>query len=792
MEPLLHEPPEQVASESLDRTNRFSARCSFWFSEAARPSERQRLADELRALFHSFWRGDERDEKGRILSAQFPSLQDAFEETLREWSVDGTVALLFADIDNFKAFNDQFGPQEGDRLIAKLSAVLQQSAPPSSIVIHRTGDEFLVAYPATSAADSTLTAINLRSTAIDQLVADEAPLKGEKQLNLSMGVAEIDDQPQTYRDLEQRAERSLKPGGSEKRRGRVSLEHTKWPESTKPAVTGLDVQAALVFALSLTHSPCPFFSTWANALSLAAERAATTSSDLQDLRSNVHTLIRKINPDIKGVLAYSPSWDVPATSRGDEQLGTLDVTLAISHGLARARLSGKLSLDVSLELVVSFAGDVSCIIAGREGLLYGEPLHGADSAYRIVVVPAGQYREDHEYDTRSAIHVTIGPNDIGLPLEMFAEQVFVDERPTGGGGLPDFWEAAVAQVIAALVRYPNVNLVLVSGKSESGFQTLSRLQAANQWIDANTADDLADKLGFRTATIRTAGQRISSNVHLVVDAAQALDLILVERGRRRVPYQATVVSRETHHDPPRLKRTLNMEELALGPEAGCRVGTAYEAFPVALELTRRVEDVTGFDQAGRAFKELVDFRIILAQPQVDRIPRFHLRERDEFERYFQNQFVATTGLFNAALSQNDQLNLVVRHIAEVVDQGGRTSSRRGTLVVPHAPEPHKSLAPLGLLTVRIIPRSSADAGGSTLDYSFTWRTVEALVGLPYSLYGSIRFAEYLTELVRGMVHPTNQRSLRMGQLSYIAHSLHIFLDEYHQKIARRVVNDDTR
>jgi len=95
------------------------------------------------------------------------------------------------------------------------------------------------------------------------------------------------------------------------------------------------------------------------------------------------------------------------------------------------------------------------------------------------------------------------------------------------------------------------------------------------------------------------------------------------------------------------------------------------------------------------------------------------------------------------------------------------------------------------VSVRLIPRASSDAGGTTIDYSFTWRTVEALVGLPYSLYGSIRFAEYLTDEVRELVHPKYQRSLRMGRLSYIAHSLHIFLDEYHQKIARRVVNDDT-
>jgi diguanylate cyclase (GGDEF)-like protein len=782
-------PPDSVSSDNLDRTDRFTARFSIWFSPSSRPLERQRLVDAIRGLVRAYWRGDDRDEKGRILSAQFSSLQTAFEATLEDWSLNRQVALLFADIDNFKAYNDQLGPQEGDRLIAKLSAALQESAPESAVVVHRTGDEFLVAYPSESSAGSALRAIQLRVAVVSRIVADEPPLEGDRQLGLSIGVAEVNGPPFAYGDVEKRAERSLKPGGT-KRRGKVSLEHVDWPLSERPVPTEADVVAALAFTVSQVHTPCPFFLTWANALSLGAAEAAGKGGNLDSLRLELSRLIAEIGLSIEGTLANAPSWQAPESSRGDEALGSLDVSLAIVHGLARARLRGQFSPELPLEIVAATTGDSSRVAAGVGAPLFGHLPPEDVPTRRVVVIPSGSYEASDHYDTRAAIHVTIGPDDLAVPTGLFAEQVFVDERPTAGGGLPDFWEAAIAQVITALMRFPNVGMVLVSGKGESGQQTLRRLQNASRWVEPTTADDLADKLGFRTATIRHAGERLDGNVHFVQDATQATALILGRLAKREA-LQPTTHDSETAHDPPRLKRTLNMDDLALGLEAGCKVDTAYEAFPVALELTRQVERTTGRDQAGRSFKELVDFRIILAQPQVDRIPRFHLREKDELERYFQQQFINETGLFRAALTQDDQLDVVIRHICEVVDNGELTSSRRGILVVPHRPEPDKSLSPLGLVSVRLIPRPSADDGGSTVDYSFTWRTVEALVGLPYSLYGSIRFAEFLTEQVRAGVQPKRQRSLRMGELSYIAHSLHIFTDEYHQEIARRVVNDDT-
>jgi hypothetical protein len=194
------------------------------------------------------------------------------------------------------------------------------------------------------------------------------------------------------------------------------------------------------------------------------------------------------------------------------------------------------------------------------------------------------------------------------------------------------------------------------------------------------------------------------------------------------------------------------------------------------------------DQTGRTFRELIDFRIQLSQPRTDPIPRFYLADQALLDEYFEREFIGADGLFRSALNEHGQFDAVITHVAQVVATG-RLTSRRALLVVPHVPVEGADLSPLGLVSVRVIPRP-ASPRMVRLDYSFTWRTVEARVGLPYSLCGSIRFAEHLTAVVGALLaaaHPTAS----MGTLSYIAHSLHMFVDEYADQVARRIVNDDS-
>ena len=110
------------------------------------------------------------------------------------------------------------------------------------------------------------------------------------------------------------------------------------------------------------------------------------------------------------------------------------------------------------------------------------------------------------------------------------------------------------------------------------------------------------------------------------------------------------------------------------------------------------------------------------------------------------------------------------------------------MVVPNVIEEDKGYSPLGLVAVWVTPRL-AD-GKITIDYSFTWRTVEAIVGLPYSMYASVTFAEEVTQMIREKVKHTDiSESINLGQVSYIAHSLHMFLGEARMNIVRGIVDE---
>jgi hypothetical protein len=232
-----------------------------------------------------------------------------------------------------------------------------------------------------------------------------------------------------------------------------------------------------------------------------------------------------------------------------------------------------------------------------------------------------------------------------------------------------------------------------------------------------------------------------------------------------------------------------MNKRHLTREDGCRVGTINEAFPIVLEIARTSVDDPIRDQAGRDVRELIDFKVHLTSPTIGLIPDFYLDDAPSFAAYFEKQFLAPDGLFGEWFQHQGQLDLVVQHVADVIAEGKQFATRRATLVIPHITEDKSSPTPLGLVSIRIVPRFEGDY--VALTFSFTWRTVEALVGFPYSSYGSVRFSQHLTDCIRARLPDEVRQLVRMKDVSYVAHSLHFFVDAYGQKIARKIVNDAT-
>jgi len=238
-----------------------------------------------------------------------------------------------------------------------------------------------------------------------------------------------------------------------------------------------------------------------------------------------------------------------------------------------------------------------------------------------------------------------------------------------------------------------------------------------------------------------------------------------------------------------LSRELNMEGMSLMREDGCRVKTVAEAYPVVLEIARQInEEAQIKDQAGLYLKELIDFKVYLTNPEQDIIPTHFEGDKDTFHKYFEKEFLGPKGLFSQRLKEKGQLEAVLNHLANVISATEKQfATRRAVLVVPHEVKEGEDLTPLGLISIRIIPRFIDNR--IILYYSFTWRTVEASIGFPYSIYGSVQYCRYLTEEIKKRVSSELASRIEMGEVSYVAHSLHFFMDDYGQNIARRIVED---
>ena len=96
--------------------------------------------------------------------------------------------------------------------------------------------------------------------------------------------------------------------------------------------------------------------------------------------------------------------------------------------------------------------------------------------------------------------------------------------------------------------------------------------------------------------------------------------------------------------------------------------------------------------------------------------------------------------------------------------------------------------PLGVVSIWVTPRFRDDK--YVLDYCFVWRTVETLVGLPYSLFGSIKYAEYIKKKLDNELgfEMSRDSNLKVGTLTYIALSLHMKTDDYNKRIAKSIVD----
>jgi diguanylate cyclase (GGDEF)-like protein len=115
----------------------------------------------------------------------------AFDEALERVVVgarrsDRPLSLVIADIEGFKAINDNYGHLEGDRCLREVGTVLASTVRPSDSCFRWGGDEFALVLPSTDAEQAT--AVSRR---VSKGLDAEVFAPGGQPLRLRYGIAEI-------------------------------------------------------------------------------------------------------------------------------------------------------------------------------------------------------------------------------------------------------------------------------------------------------------------------------------------------------------------------------------------------------------------------------------------------------------------------------------------------------------------------------------------------------------------------------------------------------------------------
>jgi diguanylate cyclase (GGDEF)-like protein len=111
----------------------------------------------------------------------------------REWEratrTHEPLSVIFVDIDYFKAYNDTYGHQQGDKALVEVSKILQSQLRRSADVAARYGgEEFILLLPNTPKVGAQVVASNI-SKAVDTLKIAHRASKVADYLTLSIGIS---------------------------------------------------------------------------------------------------------------------------------------------------------------------------------------------------------------------------------------------------------------------------------------------------------------------------------------------------------------------------------------------------------------------------------------------------------------------------------------------------------------------------------------------------------------------------------------------------------------------------
>ena len=132
-------------------------------------------------------------------------------ETMRAHKYDMPLSMMMIDIDHFKAVNDSYGHQIGDRVLKSLCELLIKEVRATDVVTRYGGEEIVILTIQTCLSDTLNLAETLRKAVEASIMVpgDKSEPREDICITVSIGVAELDQQGFDSLDMIKKADMAL-------------------------------------------------------------------------------------------------------------------------------------------------------------------------------------------------------------------------------------------------------------------------------------------------------------------------------------------------------------------------------------------------------------------------------------------------------------------------------------------------------------------------------------------------------------------------------------------------------
>lgn len=715
-----------------------------------------------------------------------------------------SLAILYGDLDRFKNLNDQAGHERGNDAIRLVNRELHDLClRHGGLPFHPSGDEYYLILPNKGLLPMMEALFELRRRIKEHQFEDQSGRGHNVDLTLGLKffqgpvtvelleAALVDAEEATKAPAEESAGEGAEPSEDspanlakvqpkkDKRRGKLSIFGTSDVVATAISSEEFAQLAAVMVRRNALTAAAAFHDP-----RLGMVQSAVGRYYREDAKQGLDKYLEDVQAWLDVAVTEQSTVESLLKETAPKAIPRIGLAAAIAGGVLQAHREH--SPDAAINIRIRFSTDgTQASVVNADQTVWGEDLAaGTQGVHEVEIdVPAS----DRSPCVLVGVQVGFQENltlagGNRLPNELFTQVVIVDDRPNSGGGLPDFWQAALAQVCEIAASGPDRIYVFAWGTS-SNSETVLRLQGKSEWPE----DEIAHLAHVPSKKVRDLRPLLISHTSLV-DSATSVVAALYKIAP--VVYPAPKLnSPGNQSDTGPLPREM-LKQNPLQATDGLRCRTASQAYPIIIDTLRKAVTRDSSDDAHQPLRELVAFKLTLETPTASTVPDYLREQADDMERYAKDVLVSESGRIGKGLASSNQLGAFRKELLACFADDTPRSTRRACLVVPHAPNADGNPSPAGLVSVWASPRMNSASGEKTVDWVFVWRTVEAFIGLPYSLYGSITLAQSLLKQINEE-QPSTATPFRLGELTYIALSLHMRSDGVHRRIAKRIVDESS-